>query len=101
MYTFGDQSACCLDGVHIFLALARAALLGVGCQGGFSSLNFPTMTFMVGIYPSGDFIRCSSFVDFLCCFYTIKHLASIIVGLPFEIMYLYIGLLCPDIRIGV
>ena len=44
---------------YIFcLALASAALLGVGGRGGFSSLSFPSMNVMVGIFPNWRFRRC-------------------------------------------
>ena len=47
----------------IFLALARAALLGVGRRDVFCSLTFTTMTGTFGICSIGGFRSCFSFLD--------------------------------------
>ena len=44
---FLDQRYCIFSP-----ALASTDLLGIGRQGGFSSLSFPDMNVMVGIFPS-------------------------------------------------
>ena len=53
-----SPAVCSLIETGFFnLALARADLLRVGIQGGFSSLSFPDMTLMVGIYTNKSFRR--------------------------------------------
>ena len=67
----------------MFIALASAALLGVGQEGGLSSVTFPAMTGTVGICPKfGGFRRCSSFIDFLLDFHALKNVACVLVGTP-------------------
>ena len=50
------------DGLHFCLALTSAAHIGVGRQGGFSSLSFAAMTGTVGIFPNWSFRCCPTFV---------------------------------------
>ena len=52
------------DGLHFCLALTSAAHIGVGRQGGFSSLSFAAMTGTVGIFPNWSFRCCPTFVYF-------------------------------------
>ena len=58
-----------------FLVLDSAALLGVVCRGGSSSLFLPTKTFTVSFCQLGIFVRCSSFV---CCFSNFHALENIL-----------------------
>ena len=82
----------------IIIALASASLLGVGWQGRPPSLTFPAMTGTVGIFPSGGFRRCYFFVYFICNLHALEHLTYLLVGLPINTTYLWIGLLCPAVR---
>ena len=54
------------------LVLASAARIGVGRQGGFSSLSFPSMTGTVGIFPIWGFRSVSTFVYFFCNFHSFE-----------------------------
>ena len=74
----------------MFLALDSAALIGVGWRGGVSSLTFPEVTGTFVIFPSGDFRRCSYFVDLLRYLHTLGHLTCFFVGITFKVPYLYI-----------
>ena len=89
------------DFLHVFLVIFSVALIGVDRRGGFYSLLFPTTNGMIGICPCGGFRRCYYFLDLFRYFYPLKHLASLLVGLPFEVPPLLIGLLQPFIRNGV
>ena len=86
----------------IFLALASAAILGVGRWVVSDPLSFPAMTGTVGICPvSGCFRRCYYFVDLPRHIHTLKYITCILVVIPPKVPYLYIGLILPDIRNGV
>ena len=84
----------------VSLALARAALLGVGLRGGCSSLFLPSINDTVGFCPLNIFGRCSSFVDYLCDFHALKHLACLLVGPSSKIPSLYVGLFHPRVGDG-
>ena len=90
-----------LDGLHVFLALYSASLLGFGRRGGFSPLSFPAMTVTVGICTYGGFRRCSYFLYLSGYFNLLKYIAGLLVFLPFEVTSLYIGLFFPTARNGV
>ena len=49
---FHSRLTCHLDGLHIYLALVSAELLGVGWQGGFSSHIFTDVSITVGYLTS-------------------------------------------------
>ena len=86
----------------IFAALVGAAVLGVYWNGGFSSPKFPTMTGTVGIFPMVDgFRRCSSFLDLICNFHALKHVACLLVGISFKLTYDQVGLFSPAVGNGV
>ena len=76
------------DGLHVFLVLASAALLGFVSLGGLSSLLFPAMTGMVRICPCGGFRGFYSFVDLFGNFHPLKYLTGLLVGFPFIVSFL-------------
>ena len=80
------QQACFCTGISIywmaciiFIELASAALLGVGWRGVLSSVKFPTMTGMVGLFPVGIFRSFPSFVYLLRNLHGFKHAAFVLV----------------------
>ena len=87
-----------LDCLHFFLALAIAALLWVGRQGGFSFILFPYVTVNIGFCPSGCFRRCHPFVYLFKDFYELEHCTSFPLGIYLKILSLKVGLICPCIR---
>ena len=88
-------------GLHFFLVLARIALLVIGWRGGFSSLNFPSMTGTVGFCLVGIFRSVTTFVDLFHNFYESKNLTCILVGPSLKILSLQIGLFRPRAGDGV
>ena len=84
-----------LYGLYVFLDISGVALFVVGWRGGFSSLSFPAMTGTVGICLSGGFRSYSSFADLFGYFSPLKNLVGLLVGLPFDLPSILIGLLCP------
>ena len=81
------------DDLYIFLALAAAAHLRVGCRDIFSCLKFPGVTNTVDICLDGCFRRCSLFVNLFSDIHVLKYLIGLPVGLDLEIPTLYICLL--------
>ena len=67
-----------------FLALASAALIGVGENRLLLTL-YPARTGTVGVCPSGGFRRCSYFVELFGDLHFLEHLASLLACLPFEV----------------
>ena len=59
------------------------------------------MTGTVSVCPWGVFRRCYSFVKLIGDLRMLEHLASILVGITFEVPYLYIELLHQAVRNGV
>ena len=95
-------SSDCLYGLHIFSCAFCSDYSRVDWRGGFSSLTFPAMTGMVGICPAvGNFLLCSSFVEFFCNFHLFKHVACLLVGISFKASSLYVIFLFPDVGNGV
>ena len=82
---FCDRLADLSDGLHEFLVLASMALLGVGWQGGLSSLTFPAMTVTVDIFPNDGFRRFYSFVVLLRNLHALKYLTCLLVGFPLKV----------------
>ena len=83
------------------LALASAALLRVGWQGGCYSLFIPARTGTVNFCPWSIFRSCSSFIDCFDNLHAFKHVACLLVGPLFKIPSLYVGLLRPRVGDGV
>ena len=83
-----------------YLEISSVYLLGVGRRGGSSSLTFPDLTRMVGIFPVGVFRRFSSFVYMFRYFNFIEHLIDLSVGYHLKIPALQIQLILPSIVHG-
>ena len=83
------------------LALASAALPGVGRRGGFFSLWFTVMTGTVGIFPNWSFRSLSIFIYFFNDLHFFEHVACSLVAIHFILPALYIGLFCPPVQDGV
>ena len=79
----------------VSLALSVADLLGILWQGGLFYLFLPAITFKVGFFPLIIFRKWSLFVDSLRDFRALKHIACILVGPFFKILYLYVDFCCP------
>ena len=82
----------------VYLALARADLLGIGWRGGCSSIFIPVITGTDGFWLLSIFGSCYSFVDCLRDFHALKHITCILIGSSFKIPSLYVGLFCPQVR---
>ena len=77
--------------------LYRAAIIGVGGRGGFSSLFFPNMTVTVGICPNIFFRGWFSFVHLFNNFHFLEHGASFPEMVHFEIPSLKVRLILSSV----
>ena len=85
----------------VFLVLASTDLLGVGRQGGCSSIFLPTRNGTIGLFQLSIFGRCSSFIYCLQYFHALEHITCLLAGPLFKIPSLYVGLFCPRVGDGV
>ena len=58
------------------LVLSSTTHIGVGRQGGFSSIYILDVTVIVGIYPRYFFRRCLSLINLFSTFHLLKHCAG-------------------------
>ena len=85
----------------VSLALAIAALLRVGWQGGCSSPFPPSITDTVRFCLLSIFRRCLSFLNCLHYFHVLKHLVCLLAVSFFKTPSLYVGLFLPQVGDGV
>ena len=80
-----------------FLVLASSSLIGVGCQGVFSSPFTIYVTSTIGICPVYCIRRCSSFLKLFSDFHYYEHTTSPFISFTLKIQLLEVGLLVPSI----